>query len=290
MTSHEFRAMGTTVIVGGTTLEQARAVEQLFAAREQIFSPFREDSELSIVNRAAGRFVRVSPIFARTLAAALRAAAQTRGLVDPTLGNALRAAGLGDDGDPVPDPQPGTTAGTASGASEPGVWQSLRLAGRLVLAPPGVTLDLNGVVKALAVDDALTLLTGDGFVSAGGDLAARGPLTVSLPAGGDVLLRRGALATSGTTKRRWHQHGELRHHLIDARTGAPSAAPWREVTACGARCLDADIAAKAAFLAGAAGPDWLDRRGIPGRFVTEAGEITHNHAWLAALEGTPVCT
>jgi FAD:protein FMN transferase len=278
MTPHEFTAMGTTVIVGGATLEQERAVERLFAEREQIFSPFREDSELSVVNRAAGRFVRVSAVFATTLAIALRTAAETRGLVDPTLGNALRAAGLGGDGEPVSD------------ALEPGVWRSIRLTGRLVLAPPRVTLDLNGVVKALAVDDALTLLTGDGFVSAGGDLAARGPLTVSLPAGGDILLRRGALATSGTTKRRWHQRGELRHHLIDARTGTPSTAPWREVTACGARCLDADIAAKAGFLAGATGPDWLDRRRIPGRFVTVEGEIVHNRTWLAALEGTPACT
>ena len=37
---------------------------------------------------------------------------------------------------------------------------------------------------------------------------------------------------------------------------------------CGLSCLGADVAAKAAFLLGAAGPAWLDVRGIPGRFVT----------------------
>jgi FAD:protein FMN transferase len=286
--THEFTAMGTTIVVGGATPAQEQAIERLFAEREQCFSPFREDSELSAVNRAAGRFVQVSPIFARTLATALRASVESHGLVDPTLGNALRAAGLGDDGEPVPDgPAGGDLPGAGAGR---GMWPSVRLTGQLVLTPPRVRLDLNGVVKALAVDDALTLLTGDGFVSAGGDLATRGPLTVSLPAGGDILLRQGALATSGTTRRRWQQRGALRHHLIDSRTGAPSTAPWREVTACGARCLDADIAAKAAFLTGASGPDWLDRRGIPGRFVTEEGEIVHNQRWLAALEGTPACT
>ena len=52
----------------------------------------------------------------------------------------------------------------------------------------GVQLDLNGVVKAAAVDDALRLLSGPGFVSAGGDLATTRPLDVALPGGG----RRGS--------------------------------------------------------------------------------------------------
>ncbi len=285
--THEFAAMGTTIVVAGATPEQEQAIERLFAEREERFSPFREDSELSAVNRAAGRFVQVSPLFARTLRAALGASMETHGLVDPTIGNALRAAGLGDDGDPAPDDPAGAQPGAPA---ERGMWRSIRLTGQLVLTPPRVRLDLNGVVKALAVDDAVALLTGDGFVSAGGDLATRGPLTVSLPAGGDIQLRQGALATSGTTRRRWQQHGELRHHLIDPHTGAPSTSLWREVTACGATCLDADIAAKAAFLVGASGPDWLDRRGIPGRFVTEDGEIVHNGRWLAALEEAPACT
>jgi thiamine biosynthesis lipoprotein len=136
-------------------------------------------------------------------------------------------------------------------------------------------LDLNGVVKSLAVDAALRCISRDGFVSAGGDLAARGPLTVELPGGDTVLLRRGALATSGTTRRG--------RHLIDARTGRPSDSPWREVTACGASCLDADIAAKAGFLAGERGPAWLDRRGIPARFIAADGNATCNEAWRVGL-------
>ena len=60
--------------------------------------------------------------------------------------------------------------------SSPGRWQSVRLTGRLLARPRDVRLDLNGVVKALAVDDALTCIAGTGFVSAGGDLATRGPV------------------------------------------------------------------------------------------------------------------
>ena len=100
-------------------------------------------------------------------------------------------------------------------------------------------------------------------------------LFVSMPGGGDVMLRSGALATSGTTKR-----GE---QLVDARSGRAYEGPWREVTACGATCFDADVAAKAGFLAGAGGPAWLDRRAIPGRFVSLDGDAIVYDAWRAAV-------
>ena len=53
--------------------------------------------------------------------------------------------------------------------------------------------------------------------------------------------------------------GELQHHLIDPRTGTPADSPWEQVTVSGDTCLAADVAAKAAFLLGYDGPDWLDR-------------------------------
>src|SRR4029078_6440138 len=61
----------------------------------------------------------------------------------------------------------------------------IALSGGVLVLGRGVQLALNGVVKAVAVDDALRLLSGPGFVSAGG-----GPAT---PGGGGVALaRRGA--------------------------------------------------------------------------------------------------
>ena len=47
-------------------------------------------------------------------------------------------------------------------------------------------------------------------------------------------------------------------------------------------CLAADVAAKAAFLAGPEGPAWLDRRGLGGRFVDANGAIVDNLAWRRA--------
>jgi len=50
---------------------------------------------------------------------------------------------------------------------------------------------------------------------------------------------------------------------------------------CGATCLMADVAAKAAFLLGADGPDWLDAHGMPGRFLRPDGSAMVNAAWRA---------
>lgn len=273
--------MGCDIVVAGAGPREIDAIERLFDERDSIFSRFIGSSELNRVNAAAGRAVLVSGVFVDALRAALRAAAETNGMVDPTLGGALAAAGYTCDSEHLAsDPRP---PGPASGPGQ------VTVIGRVVRASPGVTLDLNGVVKAMAVDDAVALLTGDGWVSAGGDLAVRGSVTVALPGGEAAELRSGALATSGRSKRWWLRGGQTQHHLIDPRTGRPSVTPWTDVTACGATCLAADVAAKAGFLYGEDGPAWLAARGIPARFVSEDGAVITNEAWDDSIRGAPVC-
>ena len=273
-----FRSMGCDVVVAGARASERLAIERLFAERERIFSRFRPDSELNRVNADAGSPVRVSQSFAEMLGVALEAKRETCGLVDPTLGAELEAAGYDADFSLLEDkPIP-------PGAVQPRRRDAVQLVGRSVLLPEGVRLDLNGVVKGRTVDDALALLHGRGSVSAGGDLAVRGTFVAALPRGGTISLIRGALATSGTDRRRWWRGGRTQHHLIDPGTGAPAVSPWEQVTVCGRSCLGADVAAKAAFLLAAAGPAWLDVRGIPGRFVTIGGDVLVNGAWRRSLE------
>lgn len=241
-----FRAMGCDVVVAGGN---ATAVAAVLERWEAAFSLFRPESELSRVNRLPDRALAVSSLFARALETALEMAAQTEGLVDPTL-----CARRGE----------------------------IMLCGRTLSRPPGLALDLNGVVKALAVDEAAAILDRPGFVSAGGDLAVRGPVDVALPAAGAIRVVAGGLATSGTASRG--------SHLIDPATGRPSESCWKQVTASGATCLDADIAAKAGFLLGQRGPEWLDERGIPARFVGADGQIVENDAWQGATRAAQPCT
>lgn len=282
---HVFSAMGCRVAVAGASPAQIRAVERLFAEREARFSRFLPGSELTRVNASAGRPVLVSPQFAHAVATALDLAAETDGLCDPTVGAALAAAGYDRDialGIDRPEPPAG---------HRPGTWRWVRLDGRLLHAPRGTRLDLNGVVKAMAVDDAAALLD-EGWVSAGGDLACRGPVDVGLPGGGAIRLAAGGIATSGSARRRWTRAGVPQHHLIDPRTGAPAHSDWEQVTVAGDSCLAADAAARAAFLRSASGPAWLDGRGMPGRFVTQGGSVVENATWAAAAAPSPepACT
>jgi FAD:protein FMN transferase len=274
-----FTAMGCEIVVAGAGPGELAAIRWLFRERDRRFSRFLPDSELNRVNGAAGSPVVVSPAFAGMTRLALWAAAETDGLVDPTLGGALLAAGYDRDFDQIPErpeaPAPGAR----------GCWRGVALQGRALRVPRGAVLDLNGVVKSSTVDDALGLLPGAGWVSAGGDMAARGGVGVALPGGDAVQLIAGGIATSGRGRRTWRSGGVAQHHLIDPGTGAPSRSPWDQVTVSGSTCIDADVAAKAAFLLGETGPAWLDERGMPGRFMRADGGVVVNEAWRAALTG-----
>jgi FAD:protein FMN transferase len=243
---HRLRSMGCEAVVAGG---DPGAVAAVLERWEETFSLYRPDSELSRVNRSPARVLAVSTLFARALQVSLDVAAGTDELVEPTLGRGL---------------------------------DRVRLAGRMLMRPPGVALDLNGVVKALAVDDAVSRLRGPGFVSVGGDLAVSGPTDVALPAGGAIRVVTGGLATSGTASRG--------SHLVDPRTGRASESCWEQVTASGATCLAADVAAKVGFLLGDRGPDWLDERGVAGRFVGHDGEVVENAAWAGAASEVTACT
>ena len=228
MRTARFDAMGCAIAVGGATPRELQAIVGLFRQRDHVFSHSLAGSELNEVNEAAGSVVGVSPLFARAIGAALDAAQATGGLVDPT----------------------------------PGRWNDVRLLGRLVLVPAGVRLDLDRVARAAAVDDALQLLSGEGFVSAADDIAVRGDLAVEVPGAGSVRVGRGGLSTS---------------------FGAATGSPWVQATAAASTCLAAVTAARAALLLGADGPGWLDERGFPGRFVGPDGNGLVNRSWNARL-------
>jgi thiamine biosynthesis lipoprotein len=272
-----FRSMGCDVVLPyGSPLAEIFA---LFDARDRRFSRFQPSSELNRVNAAPLGLTLVSEEFASMLSLSLDAARATDGLVTPAVGGALEAAGYDRDFVRLP-----TDVGTVEPAAVPS-FRSVSLRGRGLLRTEPVELDLNGVVKSRTVDDAVAL-AGRGWVSAGGDVATREPVVIGLPGGGSVALHEGGLATSSVAKRRWLAAGVPQNHLIDPRTGRPTTSPWRDVSVAAGSCLAADVAAKAALLLGAAGPAWLDARGLAGRFVDHAGRVTLNGAWGARVPAT----
>jgi FAD:protein FMN transferase len=315
-----WRALGTTatvVVTDPAMLDAAReAVVAELAAIDLACSRFRDDSELAAVNAGAGRFVRVSPLFAQALAVALRAARMTGGAVDPTLGAELRRAGYDRDFAEL------APADADAGAPTPvahlddarrrlrGGWRAVELdaAAGLVRIPKGMELDLGATAKALAADRAARAAhhravgRGGVLVSLGGDVSVAGPApqdgwavrvqedhagAADAP-GQTVAIATGGLATSGTTVRRWRAHGERRHHILDPRSGRPAAVVWRTATVAAATCVDANAASTAAIVRGAQAPTWLLRCGLPARLVGFDGRVIHIGAWPRDLPaGTP---
>lgn len=157
-----FRAIGCTHTViatdGAAIRAAAGTAEVLLRELDLAASRFRADSEVSrLAQRARLGDVEavVSVLLGSCLVAALHAAAITDGLVDPTVGGALVAAGYDEDLDLVRGR--GAVAGTpgmaAPDARVPG-WQSVGYdpATRVVSVRRGTLLDLVASAKAHAAD------------------------------------------------------------------------------------------------------------------------------------------
>lgn len=287
--AESFAAIGTTINV----VTRPWAPEALTIAREVIAdidegcSRFRSDSELSSVNARPGRWVPVGPVLLGALRVALEAAQNSDGLVTPCLGRSLRSLGYDADLDLVrnrPDTGPNPIPHVRRDA-----WREIEIDSAGAVRIPGdVELDLGATGKAFAADlAALTIneqLSIDVAVSAGGDVRIINdhgdlwPIEIAerpeSPAGDLIHVADGGVATSSTTRRRWTHAGVVRHHLIDPRTGVPSAGPWRTVTATGPTCAAANVAATAAIILGEDAIAWLDERGIWARLVDQAGRAT----------------
>ncbi|MET9002655.1 FAD:protein FMN transferase [Amycolatopsis sp. NPDC004169] len=348
-----FPALGTTaelVVTDSTRLGEAAALlRSELAAIDAACSRFRADSEISRLHSAAGRQVRVGPLLAEALGVALRAARLTEGLVDPTVGAAVRALGYDRDfaclagdrdtggaGDRDAGGSSADRGGGWAGAGgrdtaaafavdgsvgsgmvacgsersnagdrdtaavpAPGWHRVLFDPGRrLVVLPRGVHLDLGATAKALAADRAARRIHGavgcGVLVNLGGDLRAAGSpprggwqialgddhaAAVARPDTTVALHRDGALATSGTTRRRWHHGGRTVHHIVDPRTGDVPGPRWRTVTVAAKSTVDANTASTAAIVLGADAPGWLEQRHLPARLVGVDGDVVTTPGW-----------
>ncbi len=270
----------------------ARLLDGVLDRVEAAASRFRDDSEVGRLSRAGGRTTPVSPDLVDLLEVALRAAAQTDGAVDPTVGSALCRLGYDRDFDAL---GPDVDGQLPTAAPVPG-WRSVGLdAGAgTVTVPAGTVLDLGATAKAWAADRAAdviaTRLRCGVLVSLGGDLAVR-----SAPAGGftvgvadicgdpdaptAVSIVSGGLATSGIGNRHWLLGGTPVHHIVDPMTGLPVETPWRTVTVAAASAVDANTASTASLVLGGAAPAWLGDRALPARLVAHDGTVTTVAGW-----------
>jgi FAD:protein FMN transferase len=250
---------------------------------------------LARVNANGGRNTAVSELCIEAVDVALRAASATEGIVTPTVGHALRVIGYDRD---FADIELHGGALRVHAAPVPG-WWVVRVDhdARTVCVPKGVDLDLGATAKALCADraaNAAHLACGTGvLVSLGGDVAVAGRAPGdgwavrvaddhrTTTGGQTIAITAGALATSGTVRRRWVRGRTALHHLIDPRTGTAATTPWRTATVAAACCVDANIASTAAMVLGDDAVAWLEARSLPARLVARDGSVVTVCAWPA---------
>ncbi len=131
----------------------------------------------------------------------------------------------------------------------------------LMLLKAGMELDLGGIAKGYAVDEALACLERHGIhralVNGGGDLAASGappsqrgwkvgiaPLQPDGPPSRFLLLQRQAVATSGDAWQFVELNGKRYSHILDPRSGLPLTRR-SSVTVVAPTCCEADSLASA---------------------------------------------
>ncbi len=265
-----FRAMNCDMAAWVVADDPQEAKEHLSAVRdfmhqfEARLSRFRPESELSRLNARSAQVVPVSDWLWEVLDAALDGARRSGGLFDPTILDALEAAGYD-----RPFPNIVDMAASPGQVAPPKYsWRDIRLdrETQCVTLSPGIRLDLGGLAKGWAADRASALLArlGPCLVDAGGDIAVRGSLPglTGWPIGvvdpwchqkdlALLLVRDRGIATSGVDYRRWQRGGVMQHHIIDPRTRRPAQTDLLTVTVVAPTATQADLHASVALLLGA---------------------------------------
>jgi len=292
-----FRAMGCNMLAilqgeGAPAPDLLDRIPDLFEAWEQTLSRFRLDSELSRLNRTYGQPVEVSDTLWDVFQAARWADQYTGGLVTPTVLDAMLVAGYDRPFDSLPRHQRGSLAAELL-QSHPLSLVIADARARTICLPQKVGLDFGGVAKGWAAQEAAEQLQlyGPVLMNAGGDIAVSGPL-----AGGEAWpiginnpfepgtdfqvlhLKQGGVATSGKDRRRWHQNGQFRHHIINPLTGQPAETEVLAATVIAPNVMEAEAAAKAALILGPdRGLEWIESDPtLAGLLVLDGGEVLYS--------------
>ena len=266
-----------------------------FEAVDVALSRFRDDSELTRLNRLAGTggVVRVSWRLRRALAAIDRAGRVTDGRFDASVLGALER--IGEHGADLATHVAGSRTGSGSPLSGAGGDPADQR--RWLVHVPAVPVDMGGIGKGLALrwarDRALGSLPPSAglLLDAGGDLTAGGEppaggwqIGVEDPAAPDpaaaeplvvVAVGTGAVATSSVRVRNWiGPDGSAVHHLVDPRTGDPARTALIAVTVAAPDPAWAEVWSKALFLAGREGiADEARSRGVAAWWVDDGGRL-----------------
>jgi len=203
------------------------------ASLNAIMSDYDNTSELMrLCAQAGGPPVPVSAELFFVLSKAQEVSRQSDGAFDVTIGPVVKLWRTARKNKKLPDAKKLAEARALVG------WRNVRLdkdKRTVQLLKPGMKLDLGGIAKGYAADEALAVLKNHGIdralVAAGGDIAVSGPppgadgwrIAIALLPGekdpGRLILHHAAVSTSGDAEQYVEIDGKRYSHIVDPRTG-----------------------------------------------------------------------
>ncbi len=258
--------MGTRFHVRVRAADRSAAERAIGAAFDEIarveavLSEWREDSDISRLNRnAGGGPVEIGPDLLRVVERAVEIGRWTQGAFDITFAACGRLWS-------IPERRVPTAEAIASCLPHVGYARIVtdRETGAIALPDPGMRLGIAGIGKGYGVDRAAEVLEARGIadyiVEGGGDLRLRrtdgGAWRVGIahPKRPNALfatfeIARGAVATSGDYMNYFEKDGVRYHHILDPRTGVP-ARGCASVTVIAPDATTADALATGLFVLG----------------------------------------
>ncbi len=292
-------AFGTrwTVRARGPGPDLASLVPPALERVDEAMSNWRDDSELSRLNRSDPGPQPVSLELATVLAAAIRIHEESGGAFDVTVAPLLALWGFGPGG---PRDAP-AGAEIEDAMARTGSGRLALLGTTLARDRPGVEIDLSAIAKGYAADLVHEALVAGGsaehLVEIGGDLRILGAWRIGVENPGPALapgvarsfrLRDGGVATSGGYRDFREEDGGFLTHVLDPRIGRPVPRRSGSVTVFAPTALEADAWATALFALGPVdGAALAERRGLAALFLTAGpdGEIEERTtaAWRGSL-------
>lgn len=260
--------MGTSIFVEVWNEDAERAHEGIQAVMDEMhridraMSPFKEDSELSLVNReAADHPVTISRELYDLIQRSLDFSRMSDGVFDITFSSVGYMydyrKGIKPSDEQIKEALPNID------------YRHLILDPEhttIRFARKGVRIDLGGIAKGYAVDNGINILRNMGFrealVTAGGDsrilgdrngrpwmMGIRDPRKKAGEAAVVIPLSNTAISTSGDYERFFVRDGVRYHHILNPKTGK-SALNSRSVTVIGPDATTTDALTKPLFILG----------------------------------------
>ena len=270
MVAFQGETMGTTwsVKVVGVfdpqqEMETRSLAESVLDLVDRQMSTWREDSEISRLNRHGTDPFELSPAVREVFAAALQMNLQSGAAFDVTVGPLVNAWGFGPEGGHPPSEEELVELRARIGHDK------IYLDGNAVIKErPDIWCDLSSIAKGFAVDKVAEALYNRGhedfMVEVGGEVRTRGDnaeglpwrIGIERPSHGRGMLQRivplvrASMATSGDYRNYVEHNGERISHIMDPRTGEPVPHRLASVTVIHERCMWADAWATALLVLG----------------------------------------